>query len=157
MWDEGDRPACKDLITGSKSGSGIQGSFAEFKRCRIILGDNSGQSNFGSYTLLAQPDGTASLEIGDAITGKWGWAKSHSGTITINGCDALRFLTGRCCKSTVHPVASLPVDRSHLNRLGLLHGKVCPIPRLISMDALLTCRRGPPHRTLWATIRKFGM
>lgn len=43
------------------------------------------------------------------------------GSVTVNTCDALSFLTGGYVKSTVHRVSLPPVDQRHVDRLGLLY------------------------------------
>ncbi|KII91203.1 hypothetical protein PLICRDRAFT_173094 [Plicaturopsis crispa FD-325 SS-3] len=79
-----------------------------------------GHTDLGSITLLfRQP--VAALQIRDNQTGEWKWVKPQDGTITINTCDALSFLTGGYIKSTVHRVAAPPKDQQHVDRLGLLY------------------------------------
>jgi isopenicillin N synthase-like dioxygenase len=62
-----------------------------------------GHTDLGSYTLLfRQP--VAGLQIKDNETGSWKWARPLDGSLTVNACDALSFLTGGYIKSTVHRV-----------------------------------------------------
>jgi isopenicillin N synthase-like dioxygenase len=62
-----------------------------------------GHTDLGTITLLfRQP--VAGLQIRDHATGKWKWAKPLDGSLTVNTCDALSFLTGGYIKSTVHRV-----------------------------------------------------
>ncbi|OCH89681.1 Clavaminate synthase-like protein [Obba rivulosa] len=79
-----------------------------------------GHTDLGSYTLLfRQP--VAALQIKNHVTGEWKWVKPQDGTLTVNTCDALSFLTGGYVKSTVHRVAVPPKDQQHVDRLGLLY------------------------------------
>ncbi|KII91202.1 hypothetical protein PLICRDRAFT_51377 [Plicaturopsis crispa FD-325 SS-3] len=79
-----------------------------------------GHTDLGSVTLLfRQP--VASLQIRDQTTEQWKWVKPQDGTITVNTCDALSFLTGGYIKSTIHRVVSPPKDQQHVDRLGLLY------------------------------------
>uniref|UniRef100_A0A0D2Y9F7 Gibberellin 20-oxidase n=1 Tax=Fusarium oxysporum (strain Fo5176) TaxID=660025 RepID=A0A0D2Y9F7_FUSOF len=60
-----------------------------------------GHTDLGSYTLLfRQP--VAGLQIKDHKTGDWKWAKPLDGSLTVNACDALSFLTGGYVQSTIH-------------------------------------------------------
>ena len=60
-----------------------------------------GHTDLGSWTLLfRQP--VAALQIRNHQTGEWKWVKPQDGTLTVNACDALSFLTGGYVKSTVH-------------------------------------------------------
>lgn len=78
-----------------------------------------GHTDLGTITLLfRQP--VAGLQIRDP-SGKWKWAKPLDGSLTVNTCDALSFLTGGYVKSTVHRVSLPPVDQRHVDRLGLLY------------------------------------
>jgi len=78
-----------------------------------------GHTDLGTITLLfRQP--VAALQIRDA-TSKWKWVKPQDGTLTVNTCDALSFLTAGYIKSTIHRVAVPPPDQSHVDRLGLLY------------------------------------
>lgn len=62
-----------------------------------------GHTDLGTITLLfRQP--VAALQIRDHATGDWKWAKPLDGSLTVNTCDALSFLTGGYIKSTVHRV-----------------------------------------------------
>ncbi|KAI1797075.1 Clavaminate synthase-like protein [Ganoderma leucocontextum] len=54
-------------------------------------------------------------------TNEWKWVKPQDGTLTVNACDALTFLTGGYVKSTVHRVAAPPKDQEHVDRLGILY------------------------------------
>jgi isopenicillin N synthase-like dioxygenase len=54
----------------------------------------------------------AALQIRDHETGDWKWAKPLDGSITVNTCDALSFLTGGYIKSTVHRVGPFPLPYS---------------------------------------------
>lgn len=63
-----------------------------------------GHTDLGTITLLfRQP--VAALQIRDHKTGDWKWAKPLDGSLTVNTCDALSFLTGGYIKSTVHRVS----------------------------------------------------
>lgn len=64
-----------------------------------------GHTDLGTITLLfRQP--VAALQIRDHETGDWKWAKPLDGSLTVNTCDALSFLTGGYIKSTVHRVST---------------------------------------------------
>lgn len=64
---------------------------------------SQGHTDLGTLTLLfRQP--VAALQIKDHQTGEWKWAKPLDGSLTVNTCDALSFLTGGYVKSTVHRV-----------------------------------------------------
>ncbi|KAI0325729.1 Clavaminate synthase-like protein [Cubamyces sp. BRFM 1775] len=79
-----------------------------------------GHSDLGSWTLLfRQP--VAALQIKNNTTGEWKWVKPQDGTLTVNACDALSFLTAGYVKSTIHRVVSPPKDQEHVDRLGLLY------------------------------------
>jgi len=79
-----------------------------------------GHTDLGSFTLLfRQP--VAALQIKDHTTGEWKWVKPQDGTLTVNACDALSFLTGGYVKSTIHRVTVPPKDQQHVDRLGLLY------------------------------------
>ncbi|OSX57615.1 hypothetical protein POSPLADRAFT_1155992 [Postia placenta MAD-698-R-SB12] len=79
-----------------------------------------GHTDLGTFTLLfRQP--VAALQIRHHTTGAWKWVKPQDGTLTVNTCDALSFLTGGFVKSTVHRVAAPPKDQEHVDRLGLLY------------------------------------
>ncbi|KAI0760981.1 Clavaminate synthase-like protein [Trametes elegans] len=79
-----------------------------------------GHTDLGSWTLLfRQP--VAALQIKNHTTGEWKWAKPQDGTLTVNACDALSFLTGGYVRSTIHRVVSPPKDQEHVDRLGLLY------------------------------------
>ncbi|PCH39355.1 Clavaminate synthase-like protein [Wolfiporia cocos MD-104 SS10] len=79
-----------------------------------------GHTDLGSFTLLfRQP--VAALQIKNHKTGEWKWVKPQDGTLTVNSCDALSFLTGGYVKSTIHRVAAPPLDQQHVDRLGLLY------------------------------------
>ncbi|KIY52540.1 Clavaminate synthase-like protein [Fistulina hepatica ATCC 64428] len=79
-----------------------------------------GHTDLGSFTLLfRQP--VAGLQIRYHDTGEWRWVKPQDGTLTVNACDALSFLTGGYVKSTVHRVTVPPKDQQHVDRLGLLY------------------------------------
>lgn len=79
-----------------------------------------GHTDLGTITLLfRQP--VAALQIRDHLTGEWKWAKPLDGSLTVNTCDALSFLTGGYIKSTVHRVSLPPADQRHVDRLGLLY------------------------------------
>lgn len=63
-----------------------------------------GHTDLGTITLLfRQP--VAALQIKDHETGQWKWAKPLDGSLTVNTCDALSFLTGGYIKSTIHRVS----------------------------------------------------
>jgi isopenicillin N synthase-like dioxygenase len=65
-----------------------------------------GHTDLGTLTLLfRQP--VAALQIRDHETNEWKWAKPLDGSLTVNTCDALSFLTGGYVKSTVHRVCRL--------------------------------------------------
>jgi len=79
-----------------------------------------GHTDLGSFTLLfRQP--VAALQIKNHKTGEWKWVKPQDGTLTVNTCDALSFLTGGYVQSTIHRVAAPPKDQEHVDRLGLLY------------------------------------
>ncbi|WVQ95241.1 hypothetical protein IAU59_002336 [Kwoniella sp. CBS 9459] len=79
-----------------------------------------GHTDLGTLTLLfRQP--VAALQIKDHKTGEWKWAKPLDGSLTVNTCDALSFLTGGYIKSTVHRVSVPPADQNQYDRLGLLY------------------------------------
>ncbi|KAI0925484.1 hypothetical protein AcV5_008207 [Taiwanofungus camphoratus] len=79
-----------------------------------------GHTDLGSFTLLfRQP--VAALQIKNHKTQEWKWVKPQDGTLTVNTCDALSFLTGGYVKSTIHRVAAPPKDQEHVDRLGLLY------------------------------------
>ncbi|KAK0385635.1 hypothetical protein NLU13_6812 [Sarocladium strictum] len=79
-----------------------------------------GHTDLGTITLLfRQP--VAALQIKDHETGQWKWAKPLDGSLTVNTCDALSFLTGGYIKSTIHRVSVPPKDQRHVDRLGLLY------------------------------------
>nr|XP_019011761.1 flavonol synthase [Kwoniella pini CBS 10737]OCF50542.1 flavonol synthase [Kwoniella pini CBS 10737] len=79
-----------------------------------------GHTDLGTLTLLfRQP--VAALQIKDHKTGDWKWAKPLNGSLTVNTCDALSFLTGGYIKSTVHRVSVPPKDQNQFDRLGLLY------------------------------------
>ncbi|AFR96560.1 flavonol synthase [Cryptococcus neoformans C23] len=79
-----------------------------------------GHTDLGTLTLLfRQP--VAALQIRDHETGNWKWAKPLDGSLTVNTCDALSFLTGGYIKSTVHRVSIPPKDQQQYDRLGLLY------------------------------------
>lgn len=67
----------------------------------------------------------AALQIRDHKTNEWKWAKPQDGTLTVNACDALTFLTAGYVKSTIHRVAVPPKDQQHVDRLGLLYFARC--------------------------------
>nr|XP_031863873.1 uncharacterized protein CI109_000516 [Kwoniella shandongensis]KAA5530945.1 hypothetical protein CI109_000516 [Kwoniella shandongensis] len=76
-----------------------------------------GHTDLGTLTLLfRQP--VAALQIKDHKTGEWKWAKPLDGSLTVNTCDALSFLTGGYIKSTV---SVPPKDQNQYDRLGLLY------------------------------------
>ncbi|KAH8601782.1 flavonol synthase [Bisporella sp. PMI_857] len=87
------------------------------------LGDglwSRGHTDLGTITLLfRQP--VAALQIKDNETGEWKWAKPLDGSLTVNTCDALSFLTGGYVSSTIHRVSVPPKDQQHVDRLGLLY------------------------------------
>ncbi|KAF7561235.1 hypothetical protein G7046_g2906 [Stylonectria norvegica] len=79
-----------------------------------------GHTDLGTITLLfRQP--VAGLQIKDQSSGDWKWAKPLDGSLTVNTCDALNFLTGGYIKSTVHRVSVPPKDQREVDRLGLLY------------------------------------
>ncbi|KZT51518.1 Clavaminate synthase-like protein [Calocera cornea HHB12733] len=79
-----------------------------------------GHTDLGSFTLLfRQP--VAALQIKDPVKGEWKWVKPQDGTLTVNACDALSFLTGGYVRSTIHRVTVPPKDQQHVDRLGLLY------------------------------------
>jgi isopenicillin N synthase-like dioxygenase len=72
-----------------------------------------GHTDLGTLTLLfRQP--VAALQIKDHKTGDWKWAKPLDGSLTVNTCDALSFLTGNYIKSTIHRVSM----RIHLEEVA---------------------------------------
>ncbi|EJU03185.1 Clavaminate synthase-like protein [Dacryopinax primogenitus] len=79
-----------------------------------------GHTDLGSFTLLfRQP--VAALQIRDPAHNEWKWVKPQDGTLTVNACDALSFLTGGYVRSTIHRVNVPPKDQQHVDRLGLLY------------------------------------
>lgn len=70
---------------------------------------SGGHTDLGTITLLfRQP--VAALQIREHETGQWKWAKPLDGSLTVNTCDALSFLTGGYIKSTIHRVImQLPI------------------------------------------------
>ncbi|PIL35307.1 hypothetical protein GSI_02032 [Ganoderma sinense ZZ0214-1] len=79
-----------------------------------------GHTDLGSWTLLfRQP--VAALQIRNHTTNEWKWVRPQDGTLTVNACDALTFLTGGYVKSTVHRVSAPPKDQEHVDRLGILY------------------------------------
>ena len=77
-----------------------------------------GHTDLGTITLLfRQP--VAGLQIKDHETGQWKWAKPLDGSLTVNTCDALSFLTGGYIKSTVHRVRICPRDTSMIHHVVL--------------------------------------
>jgi isopenicillin N synthase-like dioxygenase len=82
------------------------GRFSEQEQDALAKGDglwSYGHTDLGTLTLLfRQP--VAALQIKDHETGDWKWAKPLDGSLTVNTCDALSFLTGNYIKSTVHRV-----------------------------------------------------
>jgi isopenicillin N synthase-like dioxygenase len=83
------------------------GRFTEAEQETLAKGDglwSYGHTDLGTLTLLfRQP--VAALQIKDHLTGDWKWAKPLDGSLTVNTCDALSFLTGNYIKSTVHRVS----------------------------------------------------
>ncbi|KZT51519.1 Clavaminate synthase-like protein [Calocera cornea HHB12733] len=80
----------------------------------------SGHTDLGSFTLLfRQP--VAGLQIRELESDQWKWVKPVDGTLTVNACDALGFLTGGYVRSTIHRVTVPPKDQQHVDRLGLLY------------------------------------
>ena len=64
-----------------------------------------GHTDLGSWTLLfRQP--VAALQIRNHTTNEWKWVKPQDGTLTVNACDALTFLTGGYVRSTIHRCVS---------------------------------------------------
>ena len=82
------------------------GKFTPEEQESLAKGDglwSYGHTDLGTLTLLfRQP--VAALQIKDHKTGDWKWAKPLDGSLTVNTCDALSFLTGNYIKSTVHRV-----------------------------------------------------
>jgi len=79
-----------------------------------------GHTDLGSFTLLfRQP--VAALQIKDPLKDEFKWVKPQDGTLTVNACDALSFLTGGYVRSTIHRVTVPPKDQQHVDRLGLLY------------------------------------
>lgn len=67
---------------------------------------SQGHTDLGTITLLfRQP--VAALQIKDHATGEWKWAKPLDGSLTVNTCDALSYLTANYVKSTIHRVRPL--------------------------------------------------
>ena len=85
------------------------GKFSEEEQEVLAKGDglwSYGHTDLGTLTLLfRQP--VAALQIKEHSTGIWKWAKPLDGSLTVNTCDALSFLTGNYVKSTVHRVRCL--------------------------------------------------
>jgi len=90
-----------------------------------------GHTDLGTLTLLfRQP--VAALQIKDHKTGEWKWAKPLDGSLTVNTCDALSFLTGNYIKSTIHRVCS-PYPLAPLpSGLFLVVTKLSTPPGLVS-------------------------
>lgn len=108
-----------------------------------------GHTDLGTLTLLfRQP--VAALQIKDHRTGAWKWARPLDGSLTVNTCDALSFLTGNYIKSTVHRVALPPPDQRHVDRLGLLY-----FARPQNDLALATIRDSPVLRREGHTQNEF--
>jgi len=91
------------------------GKFSPAEQESLAKGDglwSYGHTDLGTLTLLfRQP--VAALQIKDHKTGDWKWAKPLDGSLTVNTCDALSFLTGNYIKSTIHRVSqvkSMPLD-----------------------------------------------
>lgn len=84
------------------------GKFSEEEQEILAKGDglwSYGHTDLGTLTLLfRQP--VAALQIKEHSTGEWKWAKPLDGSLTVNTCDALSFLTGNYIKSTVHRVST---------------------------------------------------
>ncbi|KAH9913573.1 Clavaminate synthase-like protein [Epithele typhae] len=81
-----------------------------------------GHTDLGSWSLLfRQP--VAALQIRHHTTNEWKWVKPQDGTLTVNACDALSFLTGGYVRSTCtgKSVAAPPKDQEHVDRLGILY------------------------------------
>lgn len=97
------------------------GKFSEAEQAQLSDGLWSpGHTDLGTITLLfRQP--VAALQVKDHATGGWKWAKPLDGSLTVNTCDALSFLTGNYIKSTIHRVSLPPKDQRHVDRLGLLY------------------------------------
>lgn len=97
------------------------GKFSPAEQAQLADGLWSpGHTDLGTITLLfRQP--VAALQVKDHQTGGWKWAKPLDGSLTVNTCDALSFLTGNYIKSTVHRVSLPPPDQRHVDRLGLLY------------------------------------
>jgi isopenicillin N synthase-like dioxygenase len=80
-----------------------------------------GHTDLGTITLLfRQP--VAGLQIKDHASGEWKWAKPLNGSLTVNTCDALSFLTGGYVKSTVHRVRTALTCKSQSQQLTYLLG-----------------------------------
>ena len=80
------------------------GKFTPEENARLGLWGR-GHTDLGSFTLLfRQP--VAALQIRNPITGEWKWVKPQDGTLTVNACDALSFLTGGYVRSTIHRCAT---------------------------------------------------
>ncbi len=79
---------------------------------------SAGHTDLGTITLLfRQP--VAALQIKDHLTGEWKWAKPLDGSLTVNTCDALSFLTGGYVKVCTFRDDSL--HGSHTTLLYYLH------------------------------------
>ena len=97
-----------------------------------------GHTDLGSWALLLRQP-VAALQIKLPKSGEWKWVKPQDGTLTVNACDALSFLTGgyvrstihrfvlivllspRLCSPPCHSVAAPPKDQEHVDRLGILY------------------------------------
>ncbi|KAH8924696.1 flavonol synthase [Atractiella rhizophila] len=94
--------------------------FTPEENARIKDGWARGHTDLGTITLLfRQP--VAALQIKQPFDDQWKWVKPQDGTLTVNTCDALSFLTGGYVKSTIHKVNVPPKDQQHVDRLGLLY------------------------------------
>lgn len=113
--------------------------------------------DLGSLTLLfRQP--VAALQIQDHAANEWKWVKPQDGTVTVNACDALSFLTAGYVKSTIHCVTVPPKDQQHVDRLGLLYfARSVLITRMIGVVLLVSELRdlcSPESDVRLATIRE---
>jgi isopenicillin N synthase-like dioxygenase len=100
------------------------GKFSAEEQDTLAKGDglwSYGHTDLGTLTLLfRQP--VAALQIKDHKTGDWKWAKPLDGSLTVNTCDALSFLTGNYIKSTVHRVC--PDLRVTADDRSLFHPRI---------------------------------
>jgi len=116
------------------------------------LGDglwSRGHTDLGTITLLfRQP--VAALQIKDHQTGAWKWAKPLDGSLTVNACDALSFLTGGYVQSTIHRVILLSLFPSIAMKLTY-SSRYLSLRKINSMLIVLAFFTLRVHRTMWCS------